>query len=90
MAGEPAYLAEQAQLFSDAAKKRGPKSRVATSFFRASVPQIFLDIDDSKVLKLGIPLDEVNTSIGAFLGGAYVNDFNRFGASLQSLYPGRA
>ena len=43
------------------------------------MPQVFLDIDDAKVLKLGVPLTEVNTAIGAFLGGAYVNDFNRFG-----------
>ena len=33
----------------------------------------------AKALKLGVPLADVNTSIGAFLGGAYVNDFNRFG-----------
>jgi len=30
-------------------------------------------------MKLGVPLSSVNTTIGAFLGGAYVNDFNRFG-----------
>jgi HAE1 family hydrophobic/amphiphilic exporter-1 len=75
---DPSYLAEQVQLFSQAAQER-PEIDSANSLFRAGVPQIFLDIDDSKVLKLGIPLDDVNTSIGAFLGGAYVNDFNRFG-----------
>ena len=30
-------------------------------------------------MKLGVPLSTVNSTIGAFLGGAYVNDFNRFG-----------
>ncbi|RLA44852.1 MAG: hydrophobe/amphiphile efflux-1 family RND transporter, partial [Gammaproteobacteria bacterium] len=35
--------------------------------------------DDAKALKLGVSLQDLNTSIGAFLGGAYVNDFNRFG-----------
>ena len=38
-----------------------------------------LDIDDAKALKLGVTLSDINTSVGAFLGGAYVNDFNRFG-----------
>ena len=56
-----------------------PEIAGANGLFRASVPQVFLDIDDAKVLKLGVPLDDVNTTIGAFLGGAYVNDFNRFG-----------
>jgi HAE1 family hydrophobic/amphiphilic exporter-1 len=47
--------------------------------FRPNSPQIFLDVDGAKVLKLGASLADVNTTIGAFLGGAYVNDFNRFG-----------
>ncbi|MCP5060469.1 MAG: multidrug efflux RND transporter permease subunit [bacterium] len=75
---EPGYLAEQVQRFTRAASER-TEIAGANSLFRASVPQIFLDIDTTKALKLGIPLDDVNTAIGAFLGGAYVNDFNRFG-----------
>jgi HAE1 family hydrophobic/amphiphilic exporter-1 len=31
------------------------------------------------VLKAGVSLADLNTTLGAFLGGAYVNDFNRFG-----------
>ena len=75
---EPDYLAEQLETFTQAAMARTEIAR-AGSLFRATVPQVFLDIDDTKVLKLGVPLQEVNTAIGAFLGGAYVNDFNRFG-----------
>ena len=47
--------------------------------FRASVPQIFADIDRNKVLKTGVPFEDVNTTLGALLGSSYVNDFNRFG-----------
>jgi HAE1 family hydrophobic/amphiphilic exporter-1 len=72
------YLEEQIGRFTAAARER-PEIERAASLFRASVPQIFLDIDEAKTLKLGVPLDEVNSAIGAFLGGAYVNDFNRFG-----------
>jgi HAE1 family hydrophobic/amphiphilic exporter-1 len=74
----PTYLEEQVQRFTQVASQR-PEIASANSLFRASVPQIFLDIDNGKALKLGVSLDDVSTSIGAFLGGAYVNDFNRFG-----------
>ena len=47
--------------------------------YRANVPQIFVDVDQEKVLKLGVSPADVNTTLGSFLGGAYVNDFNRFG-----------
>ncbi len=74
----PGYLAEQVQRFAQAANQHPAVAR-SFSLYRANVPQILLDVDVAKVLKLGIPLADVNTSIGAFLGGAYVNDFNRFG-----------
>ena len=74
----PDYLYEQTQEFIEAATAR-PEIGSAITLFRPSSPQIFLDIDDGKALKLACPLADVNTSMGAFLGGAYVNDFNRFG-----------
>jgi HAE1 family hydrophobic/amphiphilic exporter-1 len=74
----PTYLAEQTAAFIQAANARPEISGIVT-LFRPESPQIFLNIDDAKALKLGVPLAEVNSSVGAFLGGAYVNDFNRFG-----------
>ena len=40
---------------------------------------MYADIDRSKVLKVGVPIADVNTTLGALLGSSYVNDFNRFG-----------
>jgi len=74
----PAYLAEQSQKFIAAAQARPEIANIGT-LYRASVPQVFVDIDKPKALKMGVALSDINTSIGAFLGGAYVNDFNRFG-----------
>ena len=74
----PQYLEEQTQRFIQAARTR-PEIANAFTTFRAGVPQIFADIDRSKVLKLGVNMSDVNTALGSFLGGAYVNDFNRFG-----------
>jgi HAE1 family hydrophobic/amphiphilic exporter-1 len=76
--GTPQYLAEQAARFIEAARKRPEIGRVGT-LYRASVPQVYADIDRSKVLKVGVPLADVNTTLGSLLGSAYVNDFNRFG-----------
>ena len=74
----PEYLAEQSAAFIKAANEH-PAIGSARTFYRVNVPQLMLDIDDSKALKLGVPLQDLQASIGAFLGGAYVNDFNRFG-----------
>ncbi len=74
----PRYLADHTTRFLQAASQRPEIGRIYTTF-RTNVPQIFLDIDRDKVLKLGLTLDEVNTTIGASLGASYINDFNRFG-----------
>src|SRR5215203_1015443 len=76
--GSPDYLAQQAGRFMEAARKRPEIGRIST-LYRATVPQIYADIDRSKVLKAGVPLQDVNTTLGALLGSTYVNDFNRFG-----------
>ncbi len=46
---------------------------------RASVPQIYVDVDREKAKTLGIPLQSVFNTLQANLGSAYVNDFNLFG-----------
>jgi len=74
----PQWLAEQAAAFIAAARQRPEIGRIST-LYRANVPQVFADIDRSKVLKLGVPISDVNTTLGALLGSSYVNDFNRFG-----------
>jgi HAE1 family hydrophobic/amphiphilic exporter-1 len=76
--GTPDYLAVQTRRFMDAARKRPEIGRINT-LYRATVPQVYADIDRSKVLKSGVVLNDVNTTLGALLGSSYVNDFNRFG-----------
>jgi HAE1 family hydrophobic/amphiphilic exporter-1 len=51
--------------------------------FRANVPQIFAEIDRTKVKTLNIPLSEVFNTLQANLGSAYTNDFNKFGRTYQ-------
>jgi HAE1 family hydrophobic/amphiphilic exporter-1 len=76
--GAPEYLATQAEKFVAAARKRPEIGRIST-LYRASVPQIYADIDRDKVTKSGVQLGDVNTTLGALLGSSYINDFNKFG-----------
>jgi len=76
--GSPDYLAAQTTRFMEAARKRPEIGRINT-LYRASVPQVFADIDRDKVLKSGVVLNDVNTTLGALLGSSYINDFNKFG-----------
>jgi HAE1 family hydrophobic/amphiphilic exporter-1 len=74
----PQYLAEESDKFIQAAMERPEIGGIFTTF-RASVPQRFMDIDVDKVLNAGIPLNNIYSTVGAFLGGTYVNDFTKFG-----------
>ena len=60
----------------------GNASGIATRLnqnFRASVPQLFAEVDREKVKAVGVPLQAVFNTLQANLGSAYVNDFNLFG-----------
>ncbi len=72
------YLAENTRRFIEAAQKR-PEIGTAFTTFQATVPQRFIDVNTEKVLKAGVSLNDLYTTLSAFLGGMYVNDFNRFG-----------
>ena len=72
------YLSEQAQAFIAAAREREEIGTIYTTF-RATTPQRSVVINRDKVLKSGVALNDLYNTISAFLGGAYVNDFNRFG-----------
>ena len=74
----PEYLGQNTMKFIKAANER-PEIGTAFTTFQANVPQRFLDINKEKALKLGVSLNDLYTTIGAFMGGAYVNNFTRFG-----------
>lgn len=74
----PQYLQMNAYKFLAAASQRPEIGRVST-LFNAASPQVKLDIDREKAMKLGISTSQVSSTIGAFLGGQYINDFNKYG-----------
>jgi HAE1 family hydrophobic/amphiphilic exporter-1 len=74
----PEYLAEYARNFAMEAMKR-PEIGNAYTTFTPNVPQRKIELDRDKILKAGLDLNEIYATTAAFLGGTYVNDFNRFG-----------
>jgi HAE1 family hydrophobic/amphiphilic exporter-1 len=79
----PQYLASQTQKFVAAASKRPEIGRVFT-LFRANVPQKIINVDREKVQKLGMSLSMVNSTISAYLGGNFVNNFTAFGRQYRT------
>jgi multidrug efflux pump len=51
--------------------------------FRARTPQLYADIDRTKVRTMGVPLNDLFDTLQVYVGGYYVNDFNRFGRTWQ-------
>lgn len=71
-------LQEAIDLITAEARKR-PEFLAVYSTFSANVPQVFLEIDREKALKLGVALTDLNTALQGLTGYTYVNDFNKYG-----------
>lgn len=79
---DPNRLADASGAIILAANER-PEISAAFSTFKANVPNIFLNIDREKAMKLGVPIDEINNALRGFTGYTYVNDFNKFGKTYK-------
>ena len=76
--GDVEFLAKNLQTFLDACHKRKELTGV-NSPFSAAVPQLFADVDRDKALKQGVAVGDVYQTLQAYLGGLFLNQFNRFG-----------
>ncbi len=57
----------------------------AQTLWRATVPQIFVDVDREKAKQAGVAVEEIFAALSATLGTYYVNDFNKYGRTWQVL-----
>jgi multidrug efflux pump len=80
-AGFPALQAATYQLMNAANQDKRIAGALTT--FRASVPQVYLDVDRAKAKTMQVPLNEVWDTLQIYLGSLYVNDFNVFGRPYQ-------
>src|SRR3984893_17972339 len=76
------FLASNLQTFLTAARKRPEIAGLSTTFL-PSGPQQFVGVDRDKVIKQGVPISDVYKTIQAFMGGLFINYFNRFGRQWQ-------
>ena len=76
------FLAENVDRFIEAARKR-PELAGVTTTFRPTVPEVFVAVDSDKVLQQGVDLGEVYQTLQCYMGGTFVNYFNRFGRQWQ-------
>jgi HAE1 family hydrophobic/amphiphilic exporter-1 len=76
------FLADNLNKFLAATRKRPELATVNTTFL-PSVPQQFIAVDRDKALKQGVDIKDVYRTIQAFMGGSFINYFNRFGRQWQ-------
>ncbi len=77
-----AYLADNVNKFMEEAGKRKEIAGLSTTFL-PSVPQIFVKVDRAKAMKQGVELADVYRTLQCYMGGIFVNYFNRFGRQWQ-------
>jgi HAE1 family hydrophobic/amphiphilic exporter-1 len=76
------FLSDNVAKFMTAARARPEIAGLSTTYL-PSVPQQFVHVDRDKVIKQGVPINDVYRTIQAFMGGLFVNYFNRFGRQWQ-------
>jgi HAE1 family hydrophobic/amphiphilic exporter-1 len=76
------FLTRNLNSFMEAARKRPELGSISTTHL-PNVPQVFVNVDRDKALKQGVNLNEVYRTMQAFMGGYFINFFNRFGRQWQ-------
>src|SRR3981189_3283156 len=76
------FLASNLNSYLAALHKR-PEIGLAATTLLPSVPQQFVQVDRDKVLKQGVSISDLYRTIQVFMGGYFVNYFNRFGRQWQ-------
>ncbi len=74
------------QRISDQIVARGNKTPGLQGLFnssRANTPWLYLTIDRTKCMALGVPVSELFNTLQVYLGSYYVNNFNEFGRTWQ-------
>jgi HAE1 family hydrophobic/amphiphilic exporter-1 len=67
----------------EAVRQRPEIGRILTTWL-PSVPQLYLYVDQDKVLKQGVQISDVYKTAQVFMGGSFVNYFTLFGRTWQT------
>jgi multidrug efflux pump len=78
----PLRLFAAVNLFIEALNKESRLTGINT-FFRPTVPQLFVEVDEAKAMSLGIPISSIYETLQSTMGSLYVNDFNKSGRTYR-------
>jgi multidrug efflux pump len=78
----PLRLFAAVNLFIEALNKE-PRLTGINTFFRPTVPQLFVEVDEAKAMSLGIPISSIYETLQSTMGSLYVNDFNKSGRTYR-------
>ena len=78
----PANLAGVVNNFIGALKNE-PKLSELNTFFRPTVPQLFVEVDEAKAISQGVPVASIYETLQSTMGSLYVNDFNKSGRTYR-------
>lgn len=53
------------------------------TFFRPTVPQLFVEVDEAKAISQGVPVGDIYATLQSTMGSLYVNDFNKSGRTYR-------
>jgi len=79
---DPLHLFAAVNVFIEALKKE-PRLTGINTFFRPTVPQLFIEVDEAKAMSLGIPISSIYDTLQSTMGSLYVNDFNKSGRTYR-------
>jgi multidrug efflux pump len=79
---DPMRLSGVVNNFIDALKQE-PRLAGINTFFRPTVPQLFVEVDEAKALSQGVPVADIYATLQSTMGSLYVNDFNKSGRTYR-------
>jgi len=78
----PQQLSSVVNNFIEALKSE-PKLTGINTFFRPTVPQLFVEVDEAKAISQGVPVADIYATLQSTMGSLYVNDFNKSGRTYR-------
>lgn len=78
----PANLSAVVNNFIGALKNE-PRLAELNTFFRPTVPQLFVEVDEAKAISQDVPVSSIYDTLQSTMGSLYVNDFNKSGRTYR-------